>query len=200
MTRRDTRTLLLKAAVRTIDEGGETHLNVHAVAKEAGVTVPSVYHFFGSREGLVEEAQAFRFEHGMKVVALALDEALARATTKRKYQMVIKDWLAGISGAHANGEFRKIRGTVLASAATNKNLAKRVTSIQENHVKRIAGYLRYGIERGWIDSDLDIEAIIYWVISQLNGRLIVEIDPKKKFAKRWNELFLESVNHALRFD
>lgn len=200
MARRDTRTLLLMAAVRAIDTGGEQSLNVHSVAKEAGVTVPSVYHFFGSREGLVEEAQAHRFEHGMRIVGLALDEALARATTKKKYQAVIKEWLGQISGATANSEFRRTRGTVLASAVTNKDLARRVTAIQELHVARVTGYLRSGVDRGWIDADLDIEAIVYWTISQLNGRIIVEIDPKKKFAKRWNSLFLESVFHALRFE
>lgn len=200
MARRDTRTLLLNAAVRAINAGGEHSLNVHAIAKEAGVTVPSVYHFFGNREGLVEEAQARRFEHGMNVVGIALDETLARATSKKKYQAAIKEWLGGISAANPNSEFRKIRGTVLASAVTNKQLASRVTMIQETHVRRIAGYLEYGLERGWLDADLDVEAVIYWTISQLNGRLIVELDPRKKFAKRWNDLFLESVFHALRFD
>jgi AcrR family transcriptional regulator len=197
---RDTRTQLLNAAVRAINAGGEHSLNVRAIAKEAGVTVPSVYHFFGSREGLVEEAQAQRFEHGMNLVGIALDETLARATSKKKYQAAIKGWLSGITAASANSEFRKVRGTVLASAVTNKRLASRVTLIQEIHVRRVAGYLKYGIECGWLDSDLDVEAIIYWTVSQLNGRLVVELDPKKKFAKRWNDLFLESVFYALRLD
>jgi len=200
VARRDTRTLLLNAAVRAINAGGEQSLNVHAIAKEARVTVPSVYHFFGSREGLVEEAQAHRFEHGMKVVGIALDEALARAKTRRQYQSVIREWLIAVTAASASSEFRRTRGTVLASAVTNKHLAARVTQIQEFHVARVAGYLRSGIERGWLDDDIDIDGIIYWTTCQLNGRLVVEIDPKKKFARRWDDLFIESVLHALRID
>lgn len=200
MARRDTRTLLLNSAVRAINAGGEQNLNVHAVAKEAGVTVPSVYHFFGSREGLVEEAQAFRFENGMNRVGVALDEALALANTRKKYEKAIKDWLSGIIADRSTGEFRKIRGTVLASAVTNKRLAQRVTAIQEIHVERITGYLQYGLARGWVDADIDIEAVVYWTICQLNGRLVIELDPKKKFADRWNALFLESIFNALHFD
>lgn len=200
MARRDTRTLLLRAAVRAINAGGEQSLNVHAVAKEAGVTVPSLYHFFGSREGLVEEAQAHRFEHGMTTMGIALDETLARAKTKRQYQSALREWLITVTAANASSEFRRIRGSVLASAVTNKNLAARVTQIQEFHVARVAGYLRSGIERGWLDDDLDIDGIVYWTTCQLNGRLLVEIDPKKKFARRWDALFIESVFHALRID
>lgn len=196
--RKDTRALLLAAATKAIDRGGESKLNVHRVAREAGVTVPSVYHFFGSRDGLVEEAQAQRFEHGLQVVGVTLEEALATATSREMFRDSIKTWLRGITDS--NGEFRKIRTTVLASAVNNSDLAIRVTRIQEFHVARIARYLRRGIDKGWLDDDVEIEAIIYWTITQLNGRLVIELDPEKTYARRWDTLFLESVFRALRID
>lgn len=194
----DTRTRLLLAAVKAINLGGESQVNVNKVAKEAGVTVPSVYHFYGSREGLIEEAQAYRFEDGLRRVGVSLDEALARAHTKKKYRDTIRQWLGGVT-ASSNTEFRKIRTTVLASAVNNPDLAARIARIQEEHVARIASYLKYGIEQGWVDDDIDVQAIVVWTVTQLNGRLIIELDPKKKFAREWDELFRTSVLNALRF-
>lgn len=199
VTRSDTRTRLLNAAVRIIDKGGESALNVHKVAKEAGVTVPSLYHFFGSREGLVEEAQVARFEKGMQVVGLSLDETLAGITTSRKYKETLRQWLHGLLGG-PNSRFRRTRATVIASAVNNPSLAARIADIQEQHVRRISSYLNYGRSKGWVDDDLDIEAISLWTTTQLNGRVVLELDPKQRYIREWDRLFVESVMHALRYD
>lgn len=187
------------AAVRAIDAGGEPAVNVHKVAKEAGVTVPSLYHFYGSRDGLVEEAQVHRFEAGIRRVGMNLDEGLARATTAKKYREAIKAFLVGLS-APPNLGFRKSRATVVASAVNNPSLARRIAEIQETEVRRIASFLTYGKERGWVDRDLDIEVIVLWTITQLNGKIVLELDPRKKYLKEWDKLFIDSVLHALRFD
>ena len=199
MTKPDTRTRLLNAAVRVIDKGGESALNVHKVAKEAGVTVPSLYHFFGSREGLVEEAQVARFEKGMQVVGMSLDEVLAGVTTERKYRETLRKWLQSLLGG-PNASFRRTRTTVIASAVNNPSLAARITDIQAEHVKRISTYLNYGRSKGWVDDDLDIEAIALWATTQLNGRVVLELDAKKRYMREWDRLFVESVMHALRYD
>ena len=199
VTRPDTRTRLLNAAVRVIDKGGESALNVHKVALEAGVTVPSLYHFFGSREGLVEEAQVARFEKGMQVVGLSLDETLAGITTARKYKETLRKWLHSLLGG-PNSRFRRTRATVIASAVNNPSLAARIADIQEQHVRRISTYLNYGRSKGWVDDDLDIEAISLWTTTQLNGRVVLELDPKQRYIREWDKLFVESVMHTLRYD
>lgn len=198
MPRADTRTRLVVTAARWIEEGGEGSINVQKVASEAGVTVPSIYHFFGSRDGLVEEAQVYRFEEGLRQVGVSFDEVLAGVTSKSKYRDIIRLWLQSITGSR-NSTFRKTRASVIGSALHNPKLAARIVEIQHSHVKRIADYLTYGISRGWIDDDLDIESIIMWTNTQLNGRVLIEIDPKKRYIKEWDALFVESVLHALRF-
>lgn len=184
--------------MRAIDEGGEGSVNVHRVAKEAGVTVPSLYHFFGNREGLVEEAQVHRFEEGLRLVGISLDEVLAGATTKKQYRDTIRKWLVSVTGAN-NSNFRRTRTTVIASAVNNPSLAARIAEIQDTHVRRMGTFLSYGTKKGWVDADIDIEAVIFWTITQLNGRMIIELDPKNRYSDSWNALFIKSIMQALRF-
>ena len=52
---------ILALAIAAIDKGGEAAVRVNDIAAEAGVTVPTLYRQFGSRDGLVAAAQTQRF-------------------------------------------------------------------------------------------------------------------------------------------
>ena len=62
----NSRGLILALAIKAIDTGGEASIRVKQIADEAGTSVTSIYHFFGSREGLIEAAQIARFEGGFR--------------------------------------------------------------------------------------------------------------------------------------
>jgi AcrR family transcriptional regulator len=56
-----TRQRLLDRTIEVIEAEGVPGVRVQPIAAAAGVAVPSVYHFFGSKEGLIEAAQAERY-------------------------------------------------------------------------------------------------------------------------------------------
>lgn len=56
--------MILALAITQIDRGGEASIRVKQIAEDAGTSVTSIYHFYGSREGLIEAAQIARFEGG----------------------------------------------------------------------------------------------------------------------------------------
>jgi AcrR family transcriptional regulator len=58
----ETRTALLDAAERLIDEGGPDAASVRAVADEVGTTTRAVYSVFGSKQGLLEALATRLFE------------------------------------------------------------------------------------------------------------------------------------------
>ena len=81
-----TRDRLLKATAAAIDKGGEGAVRVRDLTKSCNITAPSIYHFFGSREGLIDEAQAFRFSRGQRQLGEAFTSAVH--TCKNKTQFV----------------------------------------------------------------------------------------------------------------
>lgn len=65
---------LIEAAARLLESAGDAHaLTLAAVAREAGISAPSIYRHFADRDQLVEAVVADRFER--------LDDALLTAMT-----------------------------------------------------------------------------------------------------------------------
>ncbi len=77
-----TRERLLKATAAAIDKGGEGAVRIRDLTKSCNITAPSIYHFFGSREGLIDEAQALRFSRGQRQLGEAFTAAVHTCKTK----------------------------------------------------------------------------------------------------------------------
>ena len=195
----DTRTRLLFAACKAIERGGEASVNVHKIAKAAGVTVPSLYHHYGSRDGLVEEAQAYRYEEGMRTMAVRLQSIMNQAKTKAQFRDQIETYLKVIL-SDENADFRRVRVSVLVSAYNNPRLVKRIVSANRAYVERLASYLTPAFQKGWIPKTVNIESLIFWTTSVLNGRVIIELDSDKTFEAGWNQMYIDSTMRALGFD
>ena len=74
----DKRTLILQAAVRVFAAEGYEATRVGDIASEAGVAYGLVYHYFGSKEAVLEAV--FREQWGRLLAALALAEETGRRT------------------------------------------------------------------------------------------------------------------------
>ena len=57
-TAADTRTRLLEATIVVLDAGGDAAVRVRDIWEQVGVAATSLDHFFGSREGLTDDANA----------------------------------------------------------------------------------------------------------------------------------------------
>lgn len=60
---RDTRELLLRAAVDLVAASPGDDFSLRAVCDKASTTLPTLYHFFGSKQGLIEAVADHGFDH-----------------------------------------------------------------------------------------------------------------------------------------
>ena len=74
-TPEDARALILDAAQKTMGAEGPAALRLQDVAKEAGVSHPTILHHFGSREGLVKALNHRSLEALRNGVIARLDSA-----------------------------------------------------------------------------------------------------------------------------
>jgi AcrR family transcriptional regulator len=56
-----TRDILLAAALKILEDEGEAQFSTRTVCAEAGVTAPTLYHHYGSADGLLSAAMAEAF-------------------------------------------------------------------------------------------------------------------------------------------
>ena len=91
MERHPTEQKVLDATVRIIDEHGEAAVRIHDIQIECDVTAPSIYHFFGSREGLVIEAQADRLRRSFDANDAILDATLTDIASRDEARAALRD-------------------------------------------------------------------------------------------------------------
>jgi len=140
--------ILAEAAAR-----GPTEINIKEVARRAGVSVGSLYQYFGNRDGLLGFAVALSvgytvglFEQfGPELAALPLRDAL------HTYLMGGLEW-----GETEQGLVRFLcRAAYQGESELTASVVRPVADVMLNVVREM---LRQAAERGEIDRDRDLEA------------------------------------------
>lgn len=174
----DTRAALLEAAIDVIEESGESGFRIDAVLERVGVASTAIYHHFGSRDDLIDSANAERYLRTLYVLNHEqLVERIASCRSKAEFAEILDAQFA-LSRSPAAIARRRTRVSVLGSAVSRPTLAAKVNEANATYARDMAAVFRVTQERGWMPPEVDIEALAMWQIGQTTGRLMVELgDP-----------------------
>jgi AcrR family transcriptional regulator len=187
-----TRDRLLEAAIAVVDEQGIEGIRVRDIAAAANVREPSVYHYFGSREGLVEAVEAARFKRDSIAITGMFSNAVAGCSTMDDYLDLCALVMNAVE-APGRAEVRSVRASAFGSAQSRPNLAKLISEAQLELDNDLATGLKLAQERGWVRPDLDVVSFAGWVNGMVNGRLIYEMNPDAYTLETWRAMTLDSA-------
>ncbi len=194
-----TRERLLQEAVSAIVHGGEAAVRIRDIAKAAGVSYASVYHFFGSREGLIEAAQAYRYRSGVSQMIEAFAQASAKATTKDEFIQSFK-FVLGLVFSSERSSIRMSRINVLGSAEARPSLLAVLANTHLELFNELAESFKKPQAMGWVRADLDLVAVSAWLNGQLTGRLLAEITHGGVDLKAWDAIARDAIMAILLTD
>ncbi len=183
---------LLELAIQTIDESGEPGIRVNQLAESAGVSIPTLYHHFGSREGLIEEAQVERFIRALRRDADALVQQLGKCKTKAELMNAIHQLFKNRK-AKGRALTRWQRMNALGATYARPTLAERVVSSHDEVVTNIALALLPFQRKGFIRQDIDLRAVVAWYNGALLGKNLVQISESAIDLAEWDRVFDEAV-------
>lgn len=187
-----TRERLLDAAVAVIDRDGVKGLRIRDIAAAAGVREPSVYHFFGSREGLVESALVERFSVHLSEMFRLFGEKLLACRTQDDFVQAVRDVVAA---AFEDGRerVRSMRADVIGSAQSRPALRKAVNERMLESYQLLGRYLQDAQIRGWVDPNIDGVTFGAWLTALMNGRVYIEMNPEPYNAEQWQKFTTEAA-------
>ncbi len=191
----NTRNRLLEAAIRVISERGEAGLKVDEIAEMAEITKPSLYHFYGDREGLVVAAQAERFRRSLRYGQEAAIELARACTTREQYEMMVRTSLTQFSDP-VGVERRRVRIDVLGSAVSRPELLTEVNRVMSEAAHELAEFVDIGRQRGWVSTNYSAVAMATWWYSTLLGRYMVETNPAFDVAE-WDAIMSDQLLHLV---
>ena len=174
--RHPTAAALLERALEIIEADGEHAVRVEEISSACGVSITSLYHHFGSREGLIEAAQAERFVRVATANLIAFEAELAAVSDGDDLRALIGRWVADIINT-SMASARRARTEILASAFTRPNLRGRVVESQRHYNDVLVGVLESAQRRGVVNPDVPALDIAYCIHGVTFGRVISEVDP-----------------------
>lgn len=191
-----TKQKLLDAAIRTINDKGEAGLRIDDLLNEVDVKAPTLYHHFGSREGLIVEAQAERFLRSIRVGTAEIIDAFNNSTTIEDLKKAVR-LAVSYRGDESRIQYRLQRLNALGAAYARPDLAVRIVEAHEAQVREVADAMRPFQAKGLIRSDIDIEMVIAWYNGALIGGLLVELEPSTLDANHWSVVMIDAIDHLL---
>ena len=188
----NTRERLLKATAATIDKGGEGAVRIRDLTKSCDITAPSIYHFFGSREGLIDAAQAFRFSRGQRQLSDAFATAIHQCKNKTQFVELAHRFLETMF-APDRRVIRNSRLNVLGNAVNRPALSKELAQVQEESNVVVGEALRYAQLKGWVRDDFNGDMFAAWLNGMVNSRRLIEMNGIHPLADEWDVIAKRSI-------
>jgi AcrR family transcriptional regulator len=175
---------MLEVAISAIDEKGESGVRVNDIATEVGVAITSLYHYFGSRDGLVVAAQTERYIRSLGSENESIAKALNVCEDREHFRDLLLELHRRVNDV-SRAPYRLTRVSVLGSTLGRPDLAAAVGKAQDEFTQSFSGFLAVAKERGWTRPDLDPVGASAWSIGQILGRVIIEIGESSVTDEQW---------------
>jgi len=187
---------ILDEAIRIIDERGEAGVRIQDIQIACEVTPPSIYHFFGSREGLVCEAQAARLYRSFSEMDGVLDTILSNIDSREGLRDGIAEYIRTIFDTSRSVE-RLRRVATIGSVEGRPELSRRFNEVIEDYVAERVRRLAVLQDRGFIAADLDLKAFTYWIMALIFGRTLIELGSSPEPQPAWDAIALKAISTVL---
>jgi AcrR family transcriptional regulator len=188
-----TRELILDATVELLSQQGESTIRIADVTDRTGVAISSIYHFYGSREGLVAAAQAERLARSVLELLGLAGELLGSAGTAEEFRVGLGD-LHRLLCDPSMAPIRLARVNAIGSTYGRPELAAQISRIGDDLCARLAALLEPAQSRGWMRQDVKLEAVVAWTFGHFLGRTVIELgDEPSPVGADWDRLSLEAA-------
>ena len=187
---------LISVTISALEHGGEPSVRLESILAEAEVSPSSLYHHFGSLDGLIDVAQMRRFalnsarnvdEFESKLKSVRTSAEFHELTDAMFLQIFAPDRITG----------RMARIDALGRAYGNPALQSELASIYRSIIDRITEAITVAKTLGWLDERVNPRAIGGWIDSMGLGRVLVDVADDPIFHEEWMALVKKTFDHML---
>jgi hypothetical protein len=118
------------------------------------------------------------------------------AETKEEFQTAIRK-LFNFMYVPERHEVRSVRYNVIGSAQASPQLAEEIRRKNREVAQELSDLISGLQKKKWVRQDLDTLAFAYWVMGQINGRVLAEMDPDHVALSEWNKVSIDAVLRVL---
>ncbi|MEY4296771.1 MAG: hypothetical protein RL016_617 [Actinomycetota bacterium] len=195
---KETVALVIDAARRAMRTAGETAVRVQEISSETGVSIGSIYHHFGDREGLIRAAYVRQFTESVSADIERLKTWSATLTSTEDLRERYDDMIEFLTNYFEMMPVAE-RAAIVGSAVSRADLR---AAIAESHTKLTDGLtevMQNLSNAGILKQHIAPRAAAQVILGLLHGRVLTEIDNDKSISlNQWIRTALSAFSGLVR--
>jgi len=166
---------VLDAVGERLMRADESLIRIPEICEATGVNYGSVYHHFGSREGVIDAAYHQMFTKLAEEDLATLQLVSVSSQTFEEYVMAMQ----GLVGTFASSDLRRarraVRARIVAASMMRPELRELIGSTQSRLTNELRTIVEYGQQREWINRELSAHAVAVLIQVLLVGRTLDDV-------------------------
>jgi AcrR family transcriptional regulator len=189
---RATAAKLIEFAAKELDRVGPVKFDIDSVLRKSKISKGSLYHHFGSKNGLLVAVETQQFIKYLDEQNTLLRNLVETRNSASDF-LTLMTRVMEISGLPENRDLRKKRIRAIAVAAHDRDLSEFIKTEQIKGSLYLAQTLQIAKDRGWIKPDVDVLAASYWIQGLFMGHIMLDITEIKDLDKAWNSISVDAI-------
>ena len=195
---RKTMKLLIDHALIELNKNGAANFDLDAVLRRSKTSKGSLYHHFGSKNGLIVAVETEVIRSGLTSDNQVLRQMIEGCNSPQDFFNAIE--LAMRAGAgEPTREVRRQLIRSIAFAQHDKNLAATLRETSMMGTQYLAETLAVAQRKGWLKNDIDITALSFWLQGIFIGQIMIDITNTKTNDEEWVSIALHSLKSFINF-
>ena len=165
----------------------ESLIRIPDICEATGVNYGSVYHHFGSREGIIDAAYNQMFLRYAEEDIALLKQLSETSQTLEEFNAGFAALTSTFSGRPDRVLRRWIRVRIVAASLTRPALRALVGQAQLRVTEELTSIVRHGQNQGWLRPDVSAQSVAVVLQALLVGRVIDDISVQPVDPVEWGQ-------------
>jgi AcrR family transcriptional regulator len=189
---------VLDAVADRLMEGDELLIRIPEICDATGVNYGSVYHHFGSREGVIDAAYDMIFTRLVEEDIRTFRDVNESVETLEEYVKVMSPIVARLSSGPERKERRAMRFRIVAAASTRPRLKELIGKSQARLTNDLCQLTEFAQSRNWLRDDVSAKALSVLFQILVFGRALDDVSADPVDEPDWENmigvLFFDLLN------
>jgi len=166
---------VLNAVGDRLMKGDESLIRIPEICEATGVNYGSVYHHFGSREGVIDAAYHQMFTTLAEEDLETLHSVSVSSQSFEEYLVALQGLIGTFASSDVRRARRALRARIVAASMMRPELRVLIGATQSRLTNELQSIVEYGQEREWLNRDLSAHAVAVLIQVLLVGRTLDDV-------------------------
>ena len=185
--------LVIAETKNALARGGESAVRVQEISKATNVSIGSIYHHFGDRDGLIRATYVHQFASSVREDIGSVKRFTAKM---HSVQEIIEhyDEMIQFLVSHFGRLPASERAAIIGNTTGRPLLRQALAEVQNELTNGLTEVMKLLQERHMLKAHLSPRAAAVMALGMLHGRVIAELDTDPVVDAEWNQAMLSALS------